>query len=82
MTEPRNPAPSANLSTSDIVDAIAEAGLDIKCYGGRYGLGSKEFTPTMVKQVYDNLKLDEPKNHFTVGIIDDVMNTSLPRATL
>ena len=63
----------------DIVDAIAEAGLDIKCYGGRYGLGSKEFTPTMVKQVYDNLKLDEPKNHFTVGIIDDVMNTSLPK---
>ena len=62
----------------DIVDAIAEAGLDIKCYGGRYGLGSKEFTPTMVKQVYDNLKLDEPKNHFTVGIIDDIMNTSLP----
>ena len=62
----------------DIVDAIAEAGLDIKCYGGRYGLGSKEFTPTMVKQVYDNLKLDEPKNHFTVGIVDDVMNTSLP----
>ena len=62
----------------DIVDAIAEAGLDIKCCGGRYGLGSKEFTPTMVKQVYDNLKLDEPKNHFTVGIIDDVMNTSLP----
>ena len=62
----------------DIVDAIAEAGLDIKCYGGRYGLGSKDFTPTMVKQVYDNLKLDEPKNHFTVGIIDDVMNTSLP----
>ena len=62
----------------DIVDAIAEVGLDIKCCGGRYGLGSKEFTPTMVKQVYDNLKLDEPKNHFTVGIIDDVMNTSLP----
>ena len=62
----------------DIVDAIAEAGIDIKCYGGRYGLGSKEFTPTMVKQVYDNLKLDEPKNHFTVGIIDDIMNTSLP----
>ena len=46
--------------------------------GEPLGLGSKEFTPTMVKQVYDNLKLDEPKNHFTVGIIDDVMNTSLP----
>ena len=62
----------------DVVNALAEAGRDIKCYGGRYGLGSKEFTPTMVKAVYDNLNLDEPKNHYTVGIIDDVMNTSLP----
>ena len=63
----------------DVVDALAEAGRgDIKCYGGRYGLGSKEFTPTMVKAIYDNLALAEPKNHFTVGIIDDVMNTSIP----
>ncbi|MBN1492594.1 MAG: pyruvate:ferredoxin (flavodoxin) oxidoreductase [Candidatus Omnitrophica bacterium] len=46
--------------------------------GGRYGLGSKEFTPAMVKAVYDNLKQDLPKNHFTVGINDDVTNTSLP----
>ena len=62
----------------DIVDALAEAGRgDIKCFGGRYGLGSKEFTPTMVKAVYDNLAEAEPKNHFTVGIIDDVMNSSL-----
>ncbi len=45
--------------------------------GGRYGLGSKEFTPAMVKAVYDNLALDNPKNHFTVGITDDVTNTSL-----
>lgn len=45
--------------------------------GGRYGLSSKEFTPAMVKSVYDNLKLDQPKNHFTVGIKDDVTNTSL-----
>jgi pyruvate-ferredoxin/flavodoxin oxidoreductase len=45
--------------------------------GGRYGLGSKEFTPAMVKAVYDNLKLACPKNHFTVGIIDDVTNSSL-----
>jgi pyruvate-ferredoxin/flavodoxin oxidoreductase len=45
--------------------------------GGRYGLGSKEFNPPMAKAVFDNLKVDEPKNHFTVGIKDDVTNTSL-----
>ena len=45
--------------------------------GGRYGLGSKEFNPAMVKAVFDNLAKDEPKNHFTIGIIDDVTNTSL-----
>ncbi len=46
--------------------------------GGRYGLSSKEFTPAMVKSVYDNLKLAVPKDHFTVGIHDDVGHTSLP----
>jgi len=46
--------------------------------GGRYGLGSKDFTPSMAKAVYDNLKQKEPKNNFTVGITDDVTNTSLP----
>ena len=66
----------------DIVDALKEAGRDIECFGGRYGLGSKEFTPTMVKSVYDNLSLAQPKNHFTVGIIDDVTNTSLPMGEL
>jgi pyruvate-ferredoxin/flavodoxin oxidoreductase len=45
--------------------------------GGRYGLSSKEFTPAMVKAVYDNLAAPEPKNHFTVGIHDDVSHTSL-----
>jgi pyruvate-ferredoxin/flavodoxin oxidoreductase len=45
--------------------------------GGRYGLSSKEFTPAMVKAVFDELKKDKPKNHFTVGITDDVMHTSL-----
>jgi pyruvate-ferredoxin/flavodoxin oxidoreductase len=45
--------------------------------GGRYGLGSKEFTPAMVKAVLDNLDAKEPKNGFTVGIIDDVAKTSL-----
>ena len=66
----------------DIVDALKEAGRDIECFGGRYGLGSKEFTPTMVKAVYDNLSLAQPKNHFTVGIIDDVTNPSLPMGEL
>ncbi len=46
--------------------------------GGRYGLGSKEFTPAMVKAVFGNLDAAKPKRNFTVGIIDDVTNTSLP----
>ena len=45
--------------------------------GGRYGLGSAEFNSGMAKGVLDNLKLDDPKNHFTIGINDDVTNTSL-----
>ncbi len=45
--------------------------------GGRYGLGSKDFTPMMVKAVFDNLCSSAPKNHFTVGIVDDVSHTSL-----
>ncbi len=49
-----------------------------KIVGGRYGLSSKEFTPAMVKAVFDNLSQAKPKNHFTVGINDDVTNTSLP----
>lgn len=48
-----------------------------KVVGGRYGLSSKEFTPAMVKSVLDNLKEEAPKNHFTIGIKDDVTNTSL-----
>ena len=46
--------------------------------GGRYGLSSKEFTPAMVKAVFDEIKKDTPRNHFTVGILDDVSHTSLP----
>ena len=45
--------------------------------GGRYGLSSKEFTPAMVKGVFDEMAKDAPKNHFTVGIFDDVTNTSI-----
>jgi pyruvate-ferredoxin/flavodoxin oxidoreductase len=46
--------------------------------GGRYGIGSKDFTPAMAKAVYDNLSLPQPKNHFTVGITDDLTDSSLP----
>ena len=46
--------------------------------GGRYGLGSKEFTPAMVKGVFDEMTRPAPKNHFSVGIVDDVTNSSLP----
>ncbi|MDD5184165.1 MAG: pyruvate:ferredoxin (flavodoxin) oxidoreductase [Paludibacter sp.] len=46
--------------------------------GGRYGLSSKDFTPAQVMAVYENLALPEPRNHFTVGIVDDVTFTSLP----
>ncbi len=69
----------------DVVTALNE-GLNLgygklksapKVVGGRYGLSSKEFTPTMVKAVYDNLKKPEPKDHFTIGINDDVTHTSL-----
>ena len=61
----------------DVVTALAEAGRKIDVIGGRYGLGSKEFTPTTVKAVYDNVMSAKPMNHFTVGIVDDVTNTSL-----
>ncbi|MFH1681154.1 MAG: pyruvate:ferredoxin (flavodoxin) oxidoreductase, partial [Candidatus Eisenbacteria bacterium] len=49
-----------------------------KIVGGRYGLSSKEFTPAMVKGVFDNLAAAKPRNHFTIGIEDDKTNTSLP----
>ncbi len=62
----------------DVVNALMETGrTGIKVTGGRYGLSSKEFTPAMAKGVFDELKKDEPKNHFTIGINDDVAHTSL-----
>lgn len=62
----------------DVVAALAEMGRKVETVvGGRYGLGSKEFTPSMILAVYKNLD-GEKKNHFTVGINDDVTSTSLP----
>ena len=61
----------------DVITALAEMGVSKKVIGGRYGLASKEFTPAMVKAVFDELLKKSPKNHFTVGIQDDVTHTSL-----
>jgi pyruvate-ferredoxin/flavodoxin oxidoreductase len=62
----------------DVVNALVESDRrDIRIVGGRYGLSSKEFTPAMVKAVFDNLAVPKPKNHFTIGIVDDVSHTSL-----
>ncbi len=63
----------------DVVTAFAESESRRapRVIGGRYGLASKEFDPPMAKAVFDELATDTPKNHFTVGIIDDVSHTSL-----
>ena len=68
----------------DVVNAITERFMEgnlpfefPKIIGGRYGLSSKEFTPAMIKGIYDEMKKEKPKNHFTIGIMDDVTNTSL-----
>ncbi|MFO7619466.1 MAG: pyruvate:ferredoxin (flavodoxin) oxidoreductase [Thermoplasmata archaeon] len=63
---------------TDICTVFQNAHDDRIIVGGRYGLGSRDFTPSMAKAVLDNLKSKEPKNQFTVGIIDDVTHTSLP----
>ena len=62
----------------DCVNALHETGRsDVRVVGGRYGLSSKEFTPAMIAAVFDDLAAPEPKNHFTVGIHDDLSGTSL-----
>nr|WP_306304147.1 pyruvate:ferredoxin (flavodoxin) oxidoreductase [Desulfosarcina cetonica] len=61
----------------DVCTAFMERGEMPTIVNGRYGLGSKEFNPSMVKAVFDNMNGMVPKNHFTVGIIDDVSHTSL-----
>ena len=63
----------------DVVTALANAGMnDVQVIGGRYGLGSKDTPPASVFAVYSELKKDEMKRQFTIGIVDDVTNISLP----
>jgi pyruvate-ferredoxin/flavodoxin oxidoreductase len=69
----------------DVQNAISEAvvngdladSMRPVVFGGRYGLGSREFNPGMAKSVIDNLATDKPRNHFTVGIVDDITHSSL-----
>jgi pyruvate-ferredoxin/flavodoxin oxidoreductase len=81
----KEPGAAGEPLYQDVITAINEAMADGTApfaqrptiFGGRYGLSSKEFTPAMVKAVYEELCKPEPKNHFTVGINDDVSFTSL-----
>ena len=82
----KEPGSAGEPLYQDVITAIAEEAanctLDFalrpRVVGGRYGLGSKEFTPAMVKAVFDELAEQKPKNHFSVGIVDDVTFKSLP----
>ena len=81
----KEPGATGEPMYQDIVTAISEEASNERfplksvprIIGGRYGLSSKEFTHGMIKGIFDELKKDKPKNHFTVGIIDDVTHTSL-----
>ena len=75
----KEPGASGEPLYLDCVSALFEQGRrELRVVGGRYGLSSKEFTPAMVKAICDNLTQPAPKNHFTIGIEDDVSHTSLP----
>jgi pyruvate-ferredoxin/flavodoxin oxidoreductase len=75
----KEPGSAGEPLYQDVVTALHEAQDAPKAQvsGGRYGIGSKEFTPAMAKAVFDEMKQARPKRHFTVGIIDDVTGTSL-----
>ncbi len=81
----KDPAAAGEPLYMDVVTVLTEASQNgssplanpPRVIGGRYGLSSKEFTPAMVKGVYDELSKSEPKNHFTIGIVDDLEHTSL-----
>lgn len=78
----KEPGASAEPMYLDVINAFVEAGKPKfaqmpKIIGGRYGLSSKEFTPAMIKALFDEMKKQQPKNHFTLGIKDDATGTSI-----
>ena len=64
----------------DVVNVLSKSELSPLVVGGRYGLGSKDTTPTDLNAVFENLNTENPRNGFTIGIVDDVTNLSLPQA--
>ena len=73
----KEPGAGAEPLYQDVAAALYKAGRQLTFIGGRYGLSSKEFDPSMVKRVFDELKSANPKDGFTIGIDDDVTHTSL-----
>ncbi len=76
MGEPLFEEVSASIAEARS-SGLVPASFDPKVIGGRYGLGSKDYTPAMAKGVFDNMSAEKPKNHFSVGIVDDVTNNSI-----
>src|SRR4029453_2267111 len=74
----KEPGSTGEPLYQDVVTALSETQQNVRVVGGRYGSSSKEFTPAMVKAVFDELKKPEPKNHFSIGIDDDVTFSSIP----
>jgi pyruvate-ferredoxin/flavodoxin oxidoreductase len=78
MDRTKEPGAAGDPLYLDVINALFEGNrTDIKAVGGRYGLSSKEFTPAMVKAIFDNLLKPEPKNHFVIGINEDVTHSSI-----
>jgi len=78
MDRTKEPGAAGDPLYLDVINALYEGGRsEIKVLGGRYGLSSKEFTPTMAKAALDEMKKAEPRRHFVVGIKDDVTGSSL-----
>jgi len=77
MDRTKEPGAIGEPLYQDCLTALAEAGRSVKVIGGRYGLSSKEFTPAMIKGVFDHMAKANPTNHFTVGIEDDVTKASI-----
>ncbi|HEX7421866.1 MAG TPA: pyruvate:ferredoxin (flavodoxin) oxidoreductase [Thermoanaerobaculia bacterium] len=73
----KEPGSSGEPLYLDVMSALSGSGRDVRVIGGRYGLSSKEFTPAMVKGVFDHLRESSLRNSFTIGINDDVTHTSL-----
>ena len=81
MDRTKEPGSIGEPLYQDVVNALYEAGKsDITVVGGRYGLGSKDTTPASAFAIFEELKADTPRREFTVGIVDDVTNLSLPEA--